>query len=460
MEAGGSGSYQWHPAVHQEWAGEHLHFFRLAFSPIYNRAAIRTGIRTAVAEHGVTDYTVYELFAGGYDIFLRAWLKTSQVAFERDLHAALGQFTVVSQAFWANRILVHWPWQGAPGVLDVRPISPSVLRRRLGDDEISRINTGSLSAEERSRYEEQNLIAPLHRAPGIKFFTEISSGYVGVTQYATQQLERGIIDVLHKAPTIAEKSLYGGVGSGNYLLMGRTEDFFAIDREITQPLNDAIDPGMFGARTTTYPVSRPDFVDSRYELRLAGDAAPPRSAAEALEAHESQTLEVKGSVFVNLRRWLHGDGVLEADPRMVDEGLLKTITGFLNADGGTLIIGALERERFDNDATLVDAPRCGSFIVIGTAQDTDGDDWDKYQRRMRVLFEKRVKPEPNPWIMVGQEEVAGVPVCVVTVRPADRWFYHYMDGDPRPRFWVRQGNRTVELAGPESDAYRGEKDRR
>ena len=449
--------YQWHPAVHTEWAREQLYFWRLAFSPTYDRDRIMEGIREALELQGATAFTAYELFAGGFDVFLRVWLPTSQGAFESSLHQALGQHSIVAQAFWVNRILVHWPWETASGSLDLRPANANALRHRLPADEIARVNRRRISPAKRKEYEDLNLIAPVRRGAGIKFFTAITTNNAPLTTYATRRLEDKIKTVLASASQIGEKSLYAGIGFGEYLVMGRTQRYFAIDEELTTPLNEAVEPSVYGAKTITFPVARKSFLDFCYDLAIDEQDGVLQSAADALDEEESQGLEVKGSVFVSLDRWLT-DGVRERNERVVDEGFLKAVTGLLNAEGGRIVLGALERRRFEEHSKLKTFPRRGGYIVVGIGQDLDGGDWDKYERRIRVLLGGRIQPNPNVSISIVREEVDGNVVALVTVaRTGHRWFYHYPEKEKRPRFWVRQGARTVELVGPESDAYREEK---
>ncbi len=442
-----------------KWADEQLYFWRLAFSPTYDRERIMTGIHEALELQGATAFTAYELFGGGFDVFLRAWLPTSQGAFESSLRQTLGQHTIVAQPFWVNRVIAHWPWELAAGTLGVRPVPASVLRHRLPDHEIARINDRRLTRAQRAEYESHNLIAPVKRGAGIKFFTAVTTNNTPLTAYATDKLEEKIKMVLGTASRIDEKSLYAGVGFGQYLLMGRTRHFYAIDEEITTPLNHAVEPSVYGSKTITFTVARQDFLGFSYDLKLDGRAAAPRSASDALQGEESQNLEVKGSVFVGLDRWLK-DGVLERDERVVDEGFLKAVTGLLNAEGGAIVIGALEQRRFDSHESLAACPRLGSYIIAGIDHDLDGRVWDKYERRIRSLLETRIQPNPNVWISIAPEEIGGRTVAVLTVgHLGARWFYHYPSGEKRPRFWVRQGARTLELTGPESDIYRDEKAR-
>jgi hypothetical protein len=450
---------QWHPSIHEEWAKEKLHFWRLAFSPTYDREHIVAGIRSALALQGATAFTLYELFAGGFDVFMRVWLPTSQGAFESDLHDALPQYAIVSQAFSVGRIILHWPWETTPGALDVRPVSARALKHPLPDSEIIEINERRLTAAKRKEYEKLNYISRLTRAEGVKFFTVVSAPIQGLTRYAAQKFEGKIIEVLRRARGIREKSMYAGQGFGQYLLMGRAADYFDIERELTTPLNNSADPAVYGARTTTFPVSGPGFLASGYDLRTDGSGHDAHGAREALDTEESQTVEVKGSVFLNIQRWVTGDGKATFDEEMTDAGFLKAVTGLLNADGGTLVIGAIEARRFEDHPMLQDVPRVGDYLVIGIEKDRDGDDWDKYERKLRQLLETRLRPTNTAQVTIAREQVEDRDVAVLTIRPGGRWYYHYPANDARPHFWVRQGNRTVQLEGPEGDDYRVAKGR-
>jgi len=59
-----SQSVQWHPSLHEGWSQERLHFWRLAFSPTYDRAKIKGLLETAMDAHGVSSFALYELFGG------------------------------------------------------------------------------------------------------------------------------------------------------------------------------------------------------------------------------------------------------------------------------------------------------------------------------------------------------------------------------------------------------------
>jgi hypothetical protein len=445
-------TYQWHPSIHERWAGEKLSFWLLGFSPIYDRDPIVDGIRRALALHRATAYTIYELAAGGDDIFLRVWLAGSLEAFQTTLYATMAErgFQVTPEPFYVDNIIAHWPWEMESNALEIRPLSADAPHAPFHNDAIANINSGAISRNQRAEYQQANLITPAKRTKGIKFFTIISQ-HQALPLGPKQKLEARIKQVLHDAACIREKSLYVGLGLGEYLLMGRTPDYFAIEREITVPLNASVDFSSYGARTMTYHCSREDFLDARYDLKVEGNHKPPRSAIDVLEGGESHTVEVKGSAFVNLGRWLKGDHKVVRDDRISDEGFLKAVTGLLNADGGTLLIGALEQR--DDDTKLAETPRIGEFILVGIDLDIGDAGWDRYERDLRELLSSRVRPDPNAWVSIRSELVRERLVAVVELHPGKRGFHHFPKANGHSHFWTRQGNRTIGLEGPDVQDY-------
>lgn len=455
------GIYQWHPKIHEQWAHEQLCFWKLGFLPTYDRLEIVTGIEEALRQQGGTTFTIYELSAGPTDIFVRAWLPGSNHNFEEALNeGSLARYSITVDGFIVDHIIAHWPWETEPNALDIRPLSHRAPREPLPSAEIQRINGHALPKSERAEYENLNLIAPLRRRRGVKFFTVIGRQEHPLTGRAKRTLEERIKSVLRAATSIEEKSLYAGKGFGDYLLMGRARDYFAIEHEITKPLNDKVDPSNGGARTWTYQTSRQEFLAADYQLTASPDRILPQSATDALVHGESQMVEVKGSVLVDLDRWLLGDGKLALDDTVTDEGFLKAATGLLNQDGGTLVIGALESSRYADDdkaaGKLADRPVHGGYTVVGIDLDLRKKDWDWYELRLKRLLKDRVRPDPNAWITITREVIGGRTVAVLTIRAGQLIFYHW----PKPNaahLWTRQGNQTVELLGAELERFIVEK---
>jgi predicted HTH transcriptional regulator len=111
----------------------------------------------------------------------------------------------------------------------------------------------------------------------------------------------------------------------------------------------------------------------------------------------------------------------------IEFAALKTIVGFLNGQGGTLLIGV------DDDKN-----------VLGLALDKFEND-DKLQLHLVNLINGRIgdvfRPYIRPYIAVSQ----GASVLVVRCEPGPCAAF-LKDGNQQ-RFFVRGGNATAELAG-------------
>lgn len=459
--------WHWHPQIREDWGGERLYFWRLSF-PTYERPRIVFKLQTVMERTRVLAYAIYELY-GTHDILLRAWLPTSQGVFESEFHDVFqSDPNIVIEGFSINEIVTHWPWAREDG--SMRKLEPSVLAERLPNREIERINAG-LNLAELARYQERGILAPAWHSQGIKFGVVVGPSRAAIPLAAERRMTAGLLETLMAAdPSVfGEKSLYRGIGFGSYLILARVEAraFHRIETEITEPINSLIAPETFGSRTTTFVMSTEDLLDFADQMRVSTEAPVKRTAQEWLEDDEGHHLEVKGSAFVDLNRWLKAPDrpaqAVESDVPV--ESLLKAICGFLNAEGGTVLLGALEARRYEGDERLADAPRVGAFVVVGL-RDDGGLDFDRYALRLRDIIATRIRPDANDFIDLHRDGVGKRPICVVTVRAphrsmaAARWFWHFPKGGAGPHFWVREGNRTIEKVGPEIDEYKSEKTRR
>src|SRR4051812_46895107 len=106
----------WHHSVRETWCAERLYFWRLRF-PTYDRTKIIATLRVALENIGVTSYAVYELFGGGPDVLLRAWVRPSHRIVEDALRNAFQDPRIQADYFVVSRILVHWPFAGENGAI-------------------------------------------------------------------------------------------------------------------------------------------------------------------------------------------------------------------------------------------------------------------------------------------------------------------------------------------------------
>jgi hypothetical protein len=463
--------WQWHPQVREEWGNERLYFWRIWF-PTYERERILVGIKEVMLRTGVLAYAIYELY-GGYDLLLRVWLPTTHGAFESTFKQVFSNDgDIVIESFSVTEIVTHWPWADDEQ-LSMPVLDDTVLEERLPNKEIERINQG-LALPQISTYEDRGLIAPAWYSQGIKFAILIGASRHSLSASASDRNQESLISVLQRddPDVFYEKSLYKGMGFASYLMLGRVrqENFHRINETLIQPINEMIAPETFGSRTTTFVTATEDLLDFTDEMRLVNEVPKRRKAHEWLREDEGQHFEVKGSAFVDLNGWLLGEIAGERPPRseIPTNSLCKAIVGLLNAEGGTIIVGALEEKRYRQSARLGRSKRVGDYRIWGIRDDMDKGDWDAYERRLRDTLAAKIDPSPNDFLGIERDGIGRRPLCVITIRAPSgrrgtgRWFYHFPKGRSAKaaHFWVREGNRTKEKIAGEVDFYQSEKNRR
>jgi hypothetical protein len=159
-------------------------------------------------------------------------------------------------------------------------------------------------------------------------------------------------------------------------------------------------------------------------VESAGDAGP--SIVEALvAAGEGKTVEFKSTLRTNLH-------TMQKDPR-IEFSCMRTIAGFLNASGGTLIIGVAD----NGDPVGLDVD---SFP-----------NQDKLLLHLDNLVKTRFGMQYAMYIQPRFEDHRGVQVLAVDCSPAKSAVY-LKDGDV-DRFFIRAGASTAELTMSEAQAY-------
>ncbi len=170
-------------------------------------------------------------------------------------------------------------------------------------------------------------------------------------------------------------------------------------------------------------------------LREAWPAASSRerpSTGELIERGESSTVEFKSSARWNLHR---GDR-----DQAIEREIVKAVAGFMNAHGGTLLIGV-------ND----------SHEVVGLENDYkltrkgNRDPHDSFENWLTDLFDNSIGKPALANISVTFEEVDGHDVCRVDVTPSRKPVY--ARGKQTKDFFVRLNNGTRSLDVEEAFDY-------
>lgn len=155
---------------------------------------------------------------------------------------------------------------------------------------------------------------------------------------------------------------------------------------------------------------------------------------EQLRAGETDRVEFKSTARINLHTG-------QKDVRM-EQVVAKTVCGFLNGDGGTLLIGVDDSGTplgLDADLAVMKFP-----------------DVDRYQLWLRDLLSSTLGRSAAGTVDVefsAVPEPDGPLVCRVTCPAAPRPTYLRATKTAEPAFWVRIGNSTRQLDLAEATDY-------
>ena len=156
---------------------------------------------------------------------------------------------------------------------------------------------------------------------------------------------------------------------------------------------------------------------------------------DILEAGESQTTEFKSTA-----RWnLHTEA---RDPK-IEQVVVKTVCGFLNAEGGTLLIGV-------DDAGLALGLE-NDLRTLSSKPNIDG-----FELFLRQLLDTQLSAPTAGTVRIRFPTVKGKQICLIAVASAGRPVFAKpaQNGNSSgSEFWVRTGNATRMLHGDEMVRY-------
>lgn len=156
------------------------------------------------------------------------------------------------------------------------------------------------------------------------------------------------------------------------------------------------------------------------------------SLEDLLEMGESQTLEFKSSARWNIR-----GAVVD---RKMEHVVLKTVAGFLNADGGQLLIGV------DDSGTVV-----GLDADMATLSKPNRDGLELW---LRQHLDANLSVDTSHLVRISIEEKAEGDVALVSVsRSGKPIFTKPISGSDPTEFWVRVGNQTKQMHGEAMTEY-------
>ena len=161
---------------------------------------------------------------------------------------------------------------------------------------------------------------------------------------------------------------------------------------------------------------------------------PSSTLADLIAVGESQTVEFKSTA-----RWNLYTG--QADKKL-EHVVTKTVCGFLNAEGGTLLIGV-----GDDGIPLGLAE---DMKTLGAKASRDG-----YELFLRQQLDNSLSIQTAGIVHIRFERFGGSEVCMVAVAASGKpVFAKPHDGANVPtEFWVRIGNATKQFHGDDMVEY-------
>jgi hypothetical protein len=169
----------------------------------------------------------------------------------------------------------------------------------------------------------------------------------------------------------------------------------------------------------------------------AGEVERAETLNDLLAAGESQMVEYKSTA-----RWnVHTE---QADKKM-EHVVVKTVCGFLNAEGGSLLIGV------SDDGTVLGLDH--DLATLGRKANRDG-----YELFLRQLLETNLSVQTAGTVKIRFESIGGLDVCVVSVAASGRPSFAkpVEGGQGASEFWVRIGNATKQLHGDDMVDYQSD----
>ena len=172
-------------------------------------------------------------------------------------------------------------------------------------------------------------------------------------------------------------------------------------------------------------------------LETSAQGAPASNPLEdLLVAGESQNLEFKSSARWNKRR--EPPGLDKA----IEHAIYKTVAGFLNSDGGVLIIGV------NDDGEPLGLSE--DIASLGSKSNLDG-----FELFLRDLLDANLSATTAGTVRTSFETLDEKDICIVRVSRSGKPVYaKKLKESQKSEFWVRVGNATKQLHGEDSDNYK------
>lgn len=165
-------------------------------------------------------------------------------------------------------------------------------------------------------------------------------------------------------------------------------------------------------------------------VRSASGKIPIGSISEIIKEGEGLSIEFKETLRYDVRK-----GEVSKE---IEHAVMKTIVGFLNTDGGTLLIGV------NDEGNIIGLERDYKALP---KKNRDG-----FENHLNMLIKTMIGLPFAKYIGVKFETLEGKDVCMISVRESHKPAY-VRNGDKKEEFFVRVGNSTQPFMMSEAEEY-------
>lgn len=144
---------------------------------------------------------------------------------------------------------------------------------------------------------------------------------------------------------------------------------------------------------------------------------------------ENVNLEFKSSF-----RWDFNQGKVN---KGLERSIMKTVTAFLNSNGGQLVIGVDDKKN-----------------VVGVGHDyktLPRPNADSFENHFSQVFHSMIGPEFRQFVELSSHKIGNSEVIMINVFPSKKPAYLKSDGSEE--FYIRTGNKTTSLKFSEASSY-------
>lgn len=448
--------YLWHPEIHSSIRNEKLIYTLALFEPVYKRDLVVAEIKRALIDMGINSYSLWELI-GDHDIMIQAWVPAA-LSLET-FQSKIDEFTSGDAEITpmvVDSFIDHWMW---------RDIDLSRAEAEIASEDYCDLNKDAVPTARLRKYLDSGYIHAVPNSNRLKFFVRITNP----NRPIKRSLETQILD---NAKKLFDKHYFSnGVvmkvsGFASYLITGRllSSHFPAIGTEFQPTFADSGVLEALRCRTITHlsalhgPIARVEQL-----LPLAAPDVTQEPGAHDLKSWlmegESDTLEFKASAFTDIDHKVGRRNLPRGRPDQVHE-IAKAVVGLLNADGGAVIIGVAELDKYKADQLLRPYPEAVAvmeYMIIGVDAEFPRGGWDQYQRSLARDLRKAIDGEIDGWVKYQHLKYEGRTVCIIRVRRPPAFFYvnsRDKNGSVTPEFVGRIGGETRRMLGRQMDEFK------